>query len=269
MEHSVVWVHGIGDHAPGYSDEWRRVFNPHLNFPDNSYAEVLWESVFDTAPGPGTRAEATTRAGQILTLTPEEAAEAERVREELTTFLQARESALRTAAPDASTRAGAEESEVWVNPAEADVAEVTTRGGFFTWLLNPDEYLGDFVKYLVSRPIRSAVKERFKEQMRLLEQMQPRIAVVAHSWGTVVAYDSLLDLSGERPDLEVRHLFTLGSPLWMVRRVLEDRSGRKPPNVDTWINVNARGDLVGSWLRPAYGVDEDFQVPHIGDSGPH
>jgi hypothetical protein len=80
----------------------------------------------------------------------------------------------------------------------------------------------------------------------------------------VVAYDSLLDLSAELPSLHVANLFTLGSPLWLVRGLLEDRSGRKPANVANFVNVHARGDFVGSWLKPAFRVDKDFQVASMG-----
>jgi hypothetical protein len=155
---------------------------------------------------------------------------------------------------------------VWTDP-DAPSGDRGDRGvgNWGTWLFRPDEFLGDFIRYLVSRSVRSAVKERFKERLRPIVEASPRIGVVAHSWGTVVAYDSLLDLSGELPALQVGDLFTLGSPLWMVRRFLEDSSGRKPPAVGEWVNVNAQGDLIGSWLRPAYAVDEDIQVPSMGE----
>ncbi len=74
--------------------------------------------------------------------------------------------------------------------------------------------------------MRSAVKERFKERLRPIVEASPRIGVVARSRGTVVAYDSLLDLGSRRlPALQVGDFFTLGSPLWMVRRFLEEFSG--------------------------------------------
>ena len=49
MEHRVVWVHGIGDHRPGYSAPWEQSFNTHLALPHDSYVEVVWEIVFDAA----------------------------------------------------------------------------------------------------------------------------------------------------------------------------------------------------------------------------
>jgi hypothetical protein len=247
----VVWVHGIGDHKAGYSDPWRMAFDRYLKLPPDSYVEVLWETVMDAPAGTRARAMPTQR----------ELADEEAVREELRAIIVARESAMRAAAAPATpaapdTRGRDGDVVAWPAP----------RGtrGFGDWLLHADEYLGDFVKYLVNRSIRTSVKERFKERLQPLIADNPGISVVAHSWGTVVAYDALIDLVAESPNLDVVSLVTLGSPLWMVRRLLEDRSGAKPQNVGTWVNVHARLDVVGSWLNPAYKVDREFEVPNLG-----
>ena len=63
------------------------------------------------------------------------------------------------------------------------------------------------------------------------------IVVLAHSLGTIVAYDVL----SERTDLDVRLFLTLGSPLGVgnVQRRIGDRSGppaKVPPNVAAWHN---------------------------------
>lgn len=129
--------------------------------------------------------------------------------------------------------------------------------------LTPQEELAAR-EYVVSRGVRTAVKEACKRLLRPLAGQSVAVSVIAHSWGSVVAYDSLLDLSAELPDLRVANLFTLGSPLWLVRRFLEARSGRKPANLSNFVNVHARGDVVGSWLKPAFRVDKDFQVPSVG-----
>src|SRR5262249_52593146 len=149
-----------------------------------------------------------------------------------------------------------------------DLQAVPGTLGSFDWLFNPDEYLGDFAKYLVSRTVRMAVKEKFKEQLRPLASGY-RIGVIAHSWGTVVAYDSLIDFEIEYPALRVANLITLGSPLWLVRYLLDNRTGRRPAGVGNWINIYAQGDLIGSWLKPGFQVNQDFLVPNFGDQGPH
>jgi len=137
------------------------------------------------------------------------------------------------------------------------------------WLTNPDAYIGEFVKYLVNQDIRNAVKEKAKMQLRLLASSVCNCSIIAHSWGTVVAYESLLDLELEEPGFQLAHLFTLGSPLWLVQSLLEDSSGRKPRNVMNWVNVHAQGDPIGAGLTPGFQVDADFLVPIFDDADPH
>jgi hypothetical protein len=88
--------------------------------------------------------------------------------------------------------------------------------------------------------------------------------VVAHSLGSVVAYEAL----HAHPDLQVDLLVTLGSPLALPRAVfhrLQPRptvgTGARPANVRRWVNVSDYGDPIAI-LRPlkAYfpGVDLDL-----------
>lgn len=260
MQHRIVWVHGIGPHSPGYSGEWQTVFNQSLNLTPAEYLEVCWDTVFDQAQGATRSAE----GGSAVALTAQEQLAAEEVRQELETLLQARASALGQEGT-AATRSG---SAAVVEYDEFRGGAATTRGAL-DWLFKPDEYLGDFAKYLVSRSVRTAIKEKAKEVLRPLADAQTSVSIIAHSWGTVVSYDALLDLEVELPRLKVANLITLGSPLWMVRRLLEDRSGRKPGQTARWINIHARGDLVGSWLQPAFRDDKDFLVPAFGNVGAH
>jgi metacaspase-1 len=258
MPHRVMWVHGIGAHQPGYSRSWQDAFNPHLNLQPSDFLEVCWNTVFDKTAGATRSAE----GGEAVALTEAEQIAADQVREELVTLLQARADALATPG-SALTRGGDDVIEY------DDLAYAATTRGAFDWLFKPDEYLGDFVKYLVSRSVRTAVKETVKTQLRPLAGSDVEIAIVAHSWGTVVAYDALLDLEIEQPQLRIANLITLGSPLWMVRRLLDDRSGRKPGQLRAWINIHARGDLVGAWLKPAFRNDKDFAVPSVPGAGAH
>ena len=265
MAQRVVWVHGIGQHSPGYSAEWEATFNSYLNLGHEAYGEVCWDIVFRAAralPGAAGRP----AGGLAIPLTPREQQEEAEVREELRTILAARATALEQPPPGARARAAHDTRVVaWsdlVPPAGA-------RGLLPDWLRRPDEYLGDFAKYLVSRDVRTAVKEQAKAVLRPFAGGEEQVAIIAHSWGTVVAYDSLLDLQVEQPALAVADLITLGSPLWLVRRLLEDRSGRKPGQVAQWVNVHARGDLVGAWLSPGFRVDEEFEVPTFGGGDAH
>ena len=244
----IVWVHGIGEHRTGYSRAWRTVFNPHLKLADSDYLEVLWEPVMEGRP-PGSRALAAS-----IRLTPSERVEERLIREELEARL-AQQSVVEGTPGGAR---GATRIREW-NAARRQVPR-----GFWDVVFNPGESIGDFARYLASRRLRLAVKECFKLRVRPLVDERVTISVVSHSWGTVVAHDALVDLASELPELRVAHLFTLGSPLWLVRPFLDERSGRRPAGVEHWMNVHAKGDLVGSWLKPAFKVDRDYEVPSVG-----
>ena len=243
LDYRVLWIHGIGPYSAGYSILWETIFNSYLNFPASDYLEVLWSTVF-TGP---------TR----IPVAPQEQLAAENLRKVLTTPLLARATAQ---LPASAVLLGDRLSLPGVNPLQqATLPE---------WLLNPDTFIGEFTKYLVSRRIRNAVKEKMKEKLRPLANSGDDISVIAHSWGTVVAYESLIDLEVELPTFKLTNLFTLGSPLWMVHLLLDDRSGRKPANTGRWVNIHALGDPIGAGLRPGFQVDKDLAVPSFGND-PH
>ncbi len=153
------------------------------------------------------------------------------------------------------------------------MAQIQDQGGIFPWVVNPDAYVGEFVKYLVNRDIRTAVKEKVKAQLRPLGALANggcKCSIIAHSWGTVVTYESLLDLEAEMPAFQLANLFTLGCPLWLVQHFLDDASGRKPHNVAYWANIHAQGDPVGAGLTPAFQVTMDYPVATYGNmNDPH
>jgi hypothetical protein len=81
MAHRIVWVHGIGNHQPGYSAGWTQVYNRYLNLPDDSYVEVVWETALEpsraAARGRGTAA-APLRLTRMETLAEKEVRERKR-----------------------------------------------------------------------------------------------------------------------------------------------------------------------------------------------
>jgi len=90
---------------------------------------------------------------------------------------------------------------------------------------------------------RAAVLRLVAEAIR---RHAPRV-IIAHSLGSVVAYEALW----EYPDLLVDTLLTLGSPLGMpdivfnrLRPAPEDSWGARPPNVVRWVNIADHGDLI-------------------------
>jgi len=86
---------------------------------------------------------------------------------------------------------------------------------------------------------------RARDHQRLLERIDGDTrVVVAHSMGTVVAYEVLR----EHPDLAVEEFVTLGSPLGdgvVTAAIDRDGDGRLPwpGGVRNWTNVAAEGDL--------------------------
>jgi hypothetical protein len=253
MDYRVVWVHGIGPTQAGYSRDWVQSYNTYLNFPITDYIEVFWADVYNSTVsvdnlGTNTIAMPLTTQGQLV--------EAQ-VSKTLATVLLARETSLVQ-----SPALLGEWSQV-TNKVAAGQALLPP------WVVNPDAYIGEFVKYLVNRDVRNAVKEKAKEQLRTLADSGDNCSIIAHSWGTVVVYESLLELEKEIPAFQLAHLFTLGSPLWLVHYLLDDPSGRKPRNVANWVNVHAQGDVIGAGLTPGFQVDADYTVANFGGGDPH
>ncbi|WP_216363258.1 GPI inositol-deacylase [Arthrobacter sp. Hiyo1] len=98
----------------------------------------------------------------------------------------------------------------------------------------------------------------------VITKEKPRI-LIAHSLGSVVAYETLWAW----PNLRVDLLLTLGSPL-ALPGIFADRldpfeagQRRKPPGVIRWVNVADEGDLIAvpKGLSQYFdGVDSDAEV---------
>ena len=123
--------------------------------------------------------------------------------------------------------------------------------------------LDDFSVYLVHAPTRQTIIDRFTAVIRPQLAAGNEIDLISHSWGTVVAYEGLRELENAGVSLNgVRNFFTVGAALSIGAVKLglrtNNKDGRKPAGVRRWVNLNARGDLIGGPLqgRP-YAVDED------------
>lgn len=97
----------------------------------------------------------------------------------------------------------------------------------------------------VARKIRAPLKQQIRE---LLENKQ-KVLLIAHSLGSVIAYDALWELSHLQQFNEKLDLLTIGSPLGMhfvQHRLLGhalEGVDRYPANIRHWVNVAARGDI--------------------------
>lgn len=113
--------------------------------------------------------------------------------------------------------------------------------------------------YFADATVRATIQRRFRAAIG----PDTRV-VVAHSLGSVIAYEALC----AHPDWHVPALVTLGSPLG-IRRLIFDRlrppplrtsavgepQGAWPGNVDTWTNISESADFVAmvKKLAPLFG----------------
>ncbi|MFD8814773.1 hypothetical protein ACFV23_25595 [Streptomyces sp. NPDC059627] len=119
-------------------------------------------------------------------------------------------------------------------------------------------------RYLCDPELRDAVQQRVADAITDRTRV-----VVGHSLGSVVAYEALC----AHPDLPVRALLTLGSPLG-IRNLVFDRlrvgttgsPGDWPGSVRHWTNLADEGDVVAlvKDLRPLFGERVRCQVVHNG-----
>jgi hypothetical protein len=98
-------------------------------------------------------------------------------------------------------------------------------------------------RYLNLPDCRAAARERVAAQLR---EHAPLI-VIAHSLGSVVAYEALF--GAQQPPLDL--LVTVGSPLGMPGLIFDklmpapvNGFGEKPPNVDRWVNIADPADFI-------------------------
>ncbi len=234
----LVYVHGICHHEAGFSDGWWDAMAPHLSpgvraeLGTNRH-EVLWSDLVD--PDRNARAAQSSRAE-------------DRERQELRT-------AIRAVLQDRARR----ESLPLQKEINAPVP-LAARDRAFLGIPGLD-CVDDFLKYLLDDDIRAAVQKRFLDQALPLLQSGQKIEVISHSWGTVVAYESLRRLDSQSLSGRVHAFFTVGSALsiGMVQDRLRPDDGRRPAIVDRWINLDARGDIVGGPLADAsFQVDAEY-----------
>jgi hypothetical protein len=112
-------------------------------------------------------------------------------------------------------------------------------------------HIRDLRRYVRNRNgIAEHTREMFKVPLRAACESGRPILLIAHSMGSVIAYDSLWEMThGARDHARVDHLLTIGSPLgqnYLQKRLFgHDQTGkaRYPDNIRRWTNLEAVGDL--------------------------
>jgi hypothetical protein len=112
-------------------------------------------------------------------------------------------------------------------------------------------HLRDLRRYLLNRnQIAEHTREKLKVPLRAAIEARRPILLIAHSMGSVIAWDSLWQMAHvDRADVNIDLLLTMGSPLGQryIQRRLQgfgERDERRYPNgISRWINLSAVGDL--------------------------
>lgn len=112
-------------------------------------------------------------------------------------------------------------------------------------------HLHDLNRYVRNaRGVGDAAREKLRDALQEAHRADRPVLLLAHSMGSVIAFEVLWQLTAEvKNDLRVSLFLTMGSPLGqklIQRRLLSAKSGtaeKYPANIDTWINLAAYGEL--------------------------
>ena len=112
-------------------------------------------------------------------------------------------------------------------------------------------HLRDLQRYLRNRnEIAEHTRQMLKMPLRAATEANRPILLIAHSMGSVIAWDTLWQMThSERDSVQIDLLLTMGSPLgqrFIQRRLQGSREkGRRryPDSICRWINLSAVGDL--------------------------
>lgn len=106
-------------------------------------------------------------------------------------------------------------------------------------------------------------RQLLKDPLRAAQASQRPVLLIAHSMGSVIAYESLWQMSRvDREATQVDMLLTMGSPLGQrhLQRQIKGYSSigavRFPNNIRRWANLSAAGDLtaLNPDLRKEFGA---------------
>ncbi len=112
--------------------------------------------------------------------------------------------------------------------------------------------LKDLATYNENKAIRDELRGRLKREL-LNVPANTRIMLIAHSMGSIIAYDVLREIGRNNPNFQLDHLVTIGSPLGLphVKNMIyrENNLVRTPTVVKRWTNFADRRDPVALDVR--------------------
>ncbi len=122
------------------------------------------------------------------------------------------------------------------------------------------EKLPDLHRYYEETDTRNELRGRLEKVVR--DNKGKRIMVVAHSMGSIIAYDVLRAIGRDDPSCTVDHFVTIGSPLGLPHvkyKILQESSlVRTPSIVRKWTNLADRRDPVAAdiYLKDDYEAND-------------
>jgi hypothetical protein len=138
---------------------------------------------------------------------------------------------------------------------EAPVAKKVVRGAVRSKM--PDLY-----GYKHEEELREAVQQRLIKRLRAARRWRRQVMVIAHSMGSIVAYEVLRDAGRVLPGLEVSYFVTVGSPLGLAEfKEVVAGSLCVPECVARWSNYADPKDRVARWDT---SLSEDYKANSRG-----
>jgi len=102
--------------------------------------------------------------------------------------------------------------------------------------------------YRTDETLHKAVQARLIRRLRSARHWRRKVIHIAHSMGSIVAYDVLKDADSTCKGLEIERFITVGSPLGLAElKTVVEAPQRVPECVARWTNFSDPKDPVSSW----------------------